>query len=227
MQPLGIVTALLVFAVGAVLLVAGFRLYRLLAPLWGFAAGFELTITAAQQWFNARLLSTLGGWLLAILVELIIGALAYASYYVSIVLLSGTIGFWLGQAIGAYFLVRPSVGMLVAGAVGGVALAAVAITLDLPRVLIIVLTSLAGAGVIILSALLATGAVSVAALQASDTANFVTSTARDSWLLTGLTLALAIVGAAIQFGKLRPAHYAHATMRRLRGIPLWPGPRSA
>jgi hypothetical protein len=83
------------------------------------------------------------------------------------------------------------------------ALAALAVILRFPKVLIIVLTAFAGAGAILAGFFLAFGRISLADLQFGTIGAIV----RDSWIWGVLYLALAGVGILIQWGTTE--HYIH------------------
>jgi hypothetical protein len=170
---------------------------------------------------HAQPLSTLTGWILAIVVGLLFAALAYAYYYVSVVVLGASVGFLVGEAIATAVVPHPGVGALIAGIVGAVLLAVVAMALDLPKALIVVLTALGGATAAVVGALLALGKVSLPTLQAGATGNSL-EVIRSSWWLSLLTLALALLGMAVQAGRLRAAPYTHAyAQRRTRVARPW------
>lgn len=213
-------TALALIAVGGAFLLAGYRLYRLLIPIWGFVVGFELTVAVGLSAFQSHILATPTGWMLAALAGLIFAALAYGYYYLSVVLLAGSVGFVAGEAIVSAFITQPTLTILLIGIVGAVALVALTIRLNLPKALVVLLTALGGAGAIVLGAALLFGSVSVSTLQggAAVGAEFV----RGSWVLSLLTLALAAVGVVMQVGRRRIMYHVHAQIRRRQGAPLWP-----
>ncbi len=227
-------TALVLVVVGAAFLFAGYRLFRVLVPIWGFIVGFDLAVALGSNLLHAPTLSSPLGWILAIVVGLIFAALAYAYYYLSVVVLAGSVGFLIGEAVAAAVAPQASTGALVAGIIGAVALAVVTIALDLPKALIVVLTALSGASAAVVGVLLALGKVSLPALQASATGGSLEVIRASGWLSL-LTLVLALIGMAAQAGQLRATRYTHAyAHRRSRTTPVqqpapgapprWPAP---
>ncbi len=220
-----LLTALVLFVVGIAFLFAGYRLFRALMPLWGFVVGFDVAVAVGRSVLHAQPLSTLTGWILAIVVGLLFAALAYGYYYVSVIVLAASVGFVLGETIVTAVAPQPGTGTLVAGIVGAVVLAGLAIALDLPKALIVVLTALGGATAAVIGALLALGRVDLATLQAGATGASL-AVIRSSWWLTLLTLALAVIGMAVQAGRLRAAPYTHAYALRRGYSRPWLRPRA-
>ena len=219
-----LLTALILFVVGLAFLFAGYRLFRALIPIWGFIVGFDVAVAVGRSVLHAQPLSTLTGWILAIIVGLLFAALAYAYYYVSVVVLAASVGFLLGEALVTAVAPQHGTGMLIAGVIGAVVLAAIAIALDLPKAMIVALTALGGATAAMIGALLALGRVDLATLQAGATGGSL-AVIRSSWWLTLLTLALALLGMAVQAGRLRAAPYTHAYALRRGSRRPWPRPR--
>lgn len=220
-----LLTALILFVVGIAFLLAGYRLFRALIPLWGFLVGFDVAVAVGRTVMHTQPLTSLTGWILAIVVGLLFAALAYAYYYVSVVVLAASVGFVLGEAIVTAVAPQPGTGTLIAGVVGAVALAVIAIALDLPKALIVALTALGGATAAVIGALLALGRVDLATLQAGATGASL-AVIRSSWWLTLLTLALALLGMAVQAGRLRAAPYTHAYALRRGYSRPWQRPRT-
>lgn len=216
-----LLTALVLFVVGIAFLFAGYRLFRLLIPIWGFIVGFDVAVAVGRTMLHTQPLATLTGWILAIVVGILFAALAYGYYYVSVVLLGASVGFLLGEAVATALFPHAGVGALIAGIIGAVILALVAIALDLPKALIVVLTALGGASAVVVGALLALGKVSLATLQASAV-NGATPVVRSSWWLSLLTLGLALIGILTQAGRLRAYPYTHAYASRTRVARRWP-----
>ncbi len=221
-------TALILIVVGGAFLFAGYRLFRLLAPIWGFLVGFNLAVAVGRGALHVQPLATASGWLLAIVAGLIFAALAYSYYYLSVVILGASVGYTLGQTVAATLFAHAGVNALAAGIVGAVALAVVVIAFDLPKALIVVLTALGGAGAAVAGVMLALGWVSLTALQTSLTASGAGIASVAPGWATPLTLGLALVGILVQAGWLRAAPYTHAWARRRasNGPPLWPRPNA-
>ena len=220
--------AVILFVVGLAFVFAGYRLFRALIPIWGFIVGFDVAGIVAHDAFNTQLLASFPGWIVAILVGLIFAALAFVYYYVSVVALAASVGFLVGEALVTVFAASATVVALIVGIVIAVALAALAIRLNVPKGLVVALTALGGASAAVMGVLLALGKVSVAAVQASASGGSL-EVIRSSWWVSLLTLALALAGIVAQAGWLRARPYTHRYIptRAPDGRPLWPGPRTA
>ncbi|HEX8996467.1 MAG TPA: DUF4203 domain-containing protein [Ktedonobacterales bacterium] len=216
-----LLTALALIIVGLAFLFAGYRLFRLLIPIWGFFVGFDVAVAVGRAILHMNPLATLTGWILALVVGVLFAALAYGYYYLSVVLLGASVGFLAGEAVAAALFPSVGAGALIAGIIGAIIVAVVVISLDLPKALIVVLTALGGASAIVVGGLLALGRVSLATLQTSAISG-ATPIVRSSMWLTLLTLLLALIGMAVQAGRLRAYPYSHAYARRPRTVPTWP-----
>lgn len=220
-----LLTALALIIVGAALLVAGYRLFRLLAPIWGFIVGFNLAGVVWRGVLHTQPLATTTAWAVAIVVGLIFAALAYGYYYLSVVILGASVGYTLGQAVVATLFAQAGVSALVVGVIGAVALVVAVIAFDLPKTLIIVLTALGGASAAVAGVMLAFGWVSLATLQSSLTASGAAAAFAPGWV-TLVTLGLAVVGILTQVGRLRVAPFTHQYAQRRASAypPKWPLP---
>lgn len=220
-----LLTALVLIVIGAALLVAGYRLFRLLAPIWGFLVGFNLATAVMRGVLHTQPLATATGWIVAVVLGLIFAALAYGYYYLSVVILGASVGYTLGQTAVATLFAQAGVSTLIAGLIGAAALAVLVIALNLPKALIVVLTALGGASAAVAGVMLAFGWVSLDTLQSSLTASGAAAAFAPGWV-TLVTLGLAVVGVLAQAGRLRIAPYTHRYAQRRASAypPKWPRP---
>src|SRR4051794_1377264 len=134
---------------GFVLIFGGYRFFLILLPIWGFVFGFGLGAQAVQALLGTGFLSTVTSWLVGFFLAAIFAVLSYLVWYFGVALLAGALGDSIGVslmlAIGIDFgLVTWLVGM-----VGGLVFAAGALLLSLPKWIIIIATSILGAGVVV------------------------------------------------------------------------------
>lgn len=210
-----LLTALVLFAIGVAFLFAGYRLFRLLIPIWGFIVGFNLADIVERGALHSQPLSTLTDWIIAIVVGLLFAALAYAYYYISVVVLGVSVGYVLGTTVATTLSpLATGTTVLIAGVAGAVLVAVLVIAFDLPKTLIVVLTALGGAAATVVGVMLAFGWLSLATLQAGI-AGEMAQTALSSPSIRLITLVLALVGMAAQAGRLRAAPYTHAYAQRM------------
>jgi hypothetical protein len=110
---MGLIGALLVALLGAVLLVYGYAIFRILLPIFGFVMGLILgfALVPPEQWLLVLLVS--------VALALVLGALAFAAWSVALAI-SGAVfgaglGFGLGVAIGGIGYVLAIIGAVVFG----------------------------------------------------------------------------------------------------------------
>jgi hypothetical protein len=216
-----VIVGLAAIAVGALFCFRGYLAMRIIIPIWGAFAGFVLGAGLAANLADDRFLGTAVSWIVGLVVGLLFGLLAYLYYEISIVLAMAAIGFSLGTssmvAVGAswnWLIVL--VGVLV-----GVLLAVAAIVVDLPMVLLTVLTALAGATAVVAGIMLAVGTITNESLNSAVT----TERLNDNWWWYLVYVALAIGGIVVQLrssdrtsGSMRDSWTADGG-RQLRGRP--------
>ena len=188
-------------AFGAILCAFGFRLFVVLLPVFAFFAGFEITAQAIQELFGVGFLRTASSWVFGFIVGLLFAVVAYLFYYGAVVILAGAVGYEIG--VGVLIGIGSTSGFLlfIVGLVLGLALAAAVVLLNLPKVLIIVLTALAGASMIVSGILIALGQIPLTALSSGVVGSLI----RLSWFWTLVALVVAAAGIAIQI--LMPSAY--------------------
>jgi hypothetical protein len=188
-------------AFGAILCAFGFRLFVILLPVFAFFAGFEITAQAIQELFGVGFLRTASSWVFGFIVGLLFAVVAYLFYYGAVVILAGAVGYEIG--VGVLIGIGSTSGFLlfIVGLVLGLALAAAVVLLNLPKVLIIALTALAGASMIVSGILIALGQIPLTALSSGVVGSLI----RLSWFWTLVALVVAAAGIAIQI--LMPSAY--------------------
>jgi hypothetical protein len=73
--------ALLQCLIGLGLCFAGYRLFVLLLPVFGFFAGFLVTAQAIQELFGGGFLATASSWVFGFVVGVLCALVAYFFYY--------------------------------------------------------------------------------------------------------------------------------------------------
>ncbi len=189
---------LLAIAIGAAFCFAGYRFFRFLMPLWGFAVGFVGGATGVAALFGDGFLATVTSWVVGAVIGLVCALLAYAFYWAAVVLLGASVGYALGAGLilglGWWGWLAFLVGLSFA------CTAAIAtIALQVPRLLVVVLTALGGASAVLGGLLLWFGAVEVADFNQG----MVAAVIRGSWFWLLVALVLAGLGALAQLSSLR------------------------
>jgi hypothetical protein len=187
-----IVVGLLAVAIGLFLCLRGQWAMRLLLAIWGAFVGFAVGAGLVDRFTDQGYLDTALGWVAAIVLALLFAAFAYLFFAVSIILGMASMGFVLGGALASALGVTDAWGPLLIGALCGAALALLAIVANLPQLLLIVVSSFAGASVVIAGLMLIFDVIDTDAMFDAET------TARDQpvWYAGGL--ALAVIGIVVQ-----------------------------
>jgi hypothetical protein len=188
-----VIFGLLAIGAGALFCFRGALAFRVLIPVWGAFVGFASGAALVASMTGEGFLQTGLAWLVAFGAAALFGLLAYLYYEVAVVLAMGSIGF----ALGASLMVALGISwnwliILVGMALGGF-LAAGAVVVNLPMILLVVLSALGGASAIVTGIMLLVGAVDT---QEFSNAAVTARIGNDWWFL--LYLALALLGVVVQ-----------------------------
>jgi hypothetical protein len=133
---------------GLVFCFIGHSAARVVLAVWGafvgFAAGSILYVFLAQKYPNTVVVA-IPWWVFSIGLALLIAWLAFAFYTIGVLISMGAVGWGLGQFLSGT-LNMPGWLSFAMGLVVAAGLVMVGWTLNLPKVLLIVLTALVGAG---------------------------------------------------------------------------------
>ena len=188
------IVALIVLAVGLVALFFGYRLFTAILPILGFVAGAAAGAQAVFLIFGDGFLATVTSIVVAIIVGIVFAALAYFVWALGVVLAVAGMGFAVGSAI------LPAIGLdldvvsWVIGVAVAAALAIIAVVMRLPKIIVIGLTSLWGAGASIAGVLVLLGQVEPEELGYGA----VDAVVSQSFVWIVVLLALTVIGAAFQ-----------------------------
>ncbi len=188
------VLAILLIAVGALFNLRGYVSMRLVFALWGALAGFGLGAGAVAAITGDGFLATTLAWLVGGVTAIVVAALAYLFYAVSVLMAMSAIGYVLGATLITALGVQWQWLIALVGIAAGIALAIVALRFDLPSVLLIILTAAAGAAAVIAGVMLLVGTLDADALSRAT----VTERLDDSFLWWLGYAALAVVGVVVQ-----------------------------
>ena len=199
------IAGLLAVGVGAVFCFRGYVAMRVMIAVWGALVGFGLGASLGSD--DGGILSNALSWILAIVLAVVFAAIAYLYYAVSIAIAMGSIGFVLGASVLVAVGVTWNWLIVLAGLTLGILLAIVAIAGNLPGILLIVLSALAGASAIVAGTMLLTGALDTDQITRSGS---ITEELNDDWYWYVIW---AVVAAAGMFAQLRATARATSTMR--------------
>ena len=193
-----ICVSILALIIGVLALLAGYRLFLLLLPIWGFFAGFALGAQVMVMLFGGGFLATVTSWIVGFVVGLIFAVLSYLIYIVGVALLSAAFGYFLGAGLMLLFL-DPGLIVTLVGLAGAVGMAFLVLAFNIQKPVLEFITSFGGATAVLTGILLLLGRIPFEAL--GD--NPVRLVREDSifWMIAWLVLGF--VGFAIQIASNR------------------------
>jgi hypothetical protein len=191
-----IIVGLLAVAAGLMFCFRGYLLMRIVIPVWGFFVGFALGGAIISAITDRAFLGTVLGRIVGIVIGVVFAVIAYTYYAVAVVLTMGTVGYLLGSTLMVALDIRWNWLVIAVGVVVGFVLALGAILIDLPTVVLTVVTALSGATAVIGGAMLIVNRLDLADL--GDDAITSQIDASWGWWLAYLVLALAGVFAQVQ-----------------------------
>jgi hypothetical protein len=191
-----IIVGLLAVAAGLMFCFRGYLLMRIVIPVWGFFVGFALGGAIISAITDRAFLGTVLGWIIGVVIGVVFAFIAYTYYAVAVVLTMGTVGYLLGSTLMVALDIRWNWLVIAVGVVVGFVLALGAVLIDLPTVVLTVVTALSGATATIGGVMLIVNRLDLADL--GDDAITSQINASWGWWLAYLVLALAGVFAQVQ-----------------------------
>src|SRR6185312_4917334 len=190
-----VLISLIAILIGLALTLSGYRFFIILLPIWGFFAGFSATGTTSRGLWGTGVFNTVFSWVIGLLVGLLFAVLAYLFYYAAIIILGATVGYMLGIGFMTWIGFQLGFISVMVGLILAVIFAFGVWYLKVPKLLIVILTSLAGAASLLAGVFLAFGTIPLADLQWGA----VGAVVRQSWWWSLVYLALALLGVAAQW----------------------------
>jgi hypothetical protein len=140
--------SLIAFMFGLVLCFGGYRFFLILLPIWGFFFGLVFGAQSMQMLFGVGFFATVTSWVVGFVVGAVFAVLSYFFYLFAVALIAGGLGY--AAAVGLLLAIGLDMGFLVwiIGMAAAIALVFVTLRFNLQKWVIIIATSLAGAGVI-------------------------------------------------------------------------------
>lgn len=189
-----------IFAIvaGLVLCFGGAFALRIVFPIWGAFAGFAFGAGLVAGFADQSFLGTVLGWVLGLVFALIFAIFAYFSYAVAVVLVMASVGFAVGSGLVVALGVDWNWVAVLVGLVVGAVLGVAAVVVDMPMIVLVLLSALGGAIGIVGGLMLLTGALE------SETFTRGTFTAQisDDWWWYVMVVVLTLAGAIFQSAKL-------------------------
>ncbi|HEX5039697.1 MAG TPA: DUF4203 domain-containing protein [Candidatus Limnocylindria bacterium] len=143
---------LFVGGIGLLALLLGYRLFLLLLPLWGFVVGFAVGAKLVDLVFNEGFLGSILAIGVGVAVAILFAGLAYLFWSIGVVIALAGAGFVVGYAI------LPALGLdleliaILLGLAAAAVVAVAAVLFRLPRLLIVFVTAVWGAGAVMAGA---------------------------------------------------------------------------
>ena len=172
----------------------GYRLFMVFLPIWGFIFGFGLGAQTLQILFGVGFLATVTSWVVGFIAGSLFAVLSYMFYSFGVAILAGSLGYGLGVALMTWIGLSPGIIPWLVGVILGIALVTVTLMLNLQKYVIIIGTSIGGAGLLIGTMMM--GVVGVALTKFVN--DPIRTMLQDSPIWTILFLALAIGGIVVQ-----------------------------
>jgi len=147
-----IIIALLI---GVAMVFNGYRWFLILLPIFGFVFGFGLGAETLQALFGQAMFATVASWVVGLIVGVVFAVLSYFFYLIGVAIFAGMIGY--GAAVSIMQAIGFNLNFItwLIGIVAAVALAFVVLKFNVQKYVIIIGTSLAGAGVVVVSSIYA------------------------------------------------------------------------
>lgn len=153
------VFGLLAVLVGLVLCLRGQWALRVLLALWGGFVGLAVGGILVEALAGDPFLTTWQGWVVGIVLAILFASVAYLFYAVGITLGLAAMGFVLGGTLASALGVTTPWVVVLVSVVLAVVLAMLSIVGDLPRIILIVLSTLTGASLLVGGLMLLTGVI--------------------------------------------------------------------
>ena len=172
-----IVIAIVAAVIGLAFAFGGWRFFLLLLPFWGFLVGFNIGTDAVSALFGDGTFATLTSWVVGLVFAVAFALFSYLYYYAAIALLGGAVGYAIGTSL--WGIIGNEYGLIafVIGLALGTVVAIGIIALNVPRLLVIVLTGLGGAAVVLAGWFILTGQMPTDNIQWTMVGKLI----RDSW----------------------------------------------
>lgn len=179
---------------GLILCFGGRTVFRIILSVWGAFIGFTLAGSLLSYFTGEPPFTTVVGWVVSLLAALLFAGLAYGFYVLAVIIAIGSIGYWIGAAIGIALGASGTV-LLVLGVLAALLLAGAALATNLPDILLTVLTALTGAAAIVVGIMLVVGVAEPVDLTETSLREFVVQ--QPLWW-TAMYVVIAIIGMVVQ-----------------------------
>ena len=189
-----IVIGILAIVVGTIFCFRGFLAMRFVISIWGAFAGLNLGAALVSVISGDSFLVTALGWIVGVLLALAFSVLAYLYYAVAVVFAMASVGFLLGASAMVAAGVTWNWVVVLVGVLIGIALAVLTLAVDLPAVLLVVLSVLGGAVAIVGGVMLLVGTLNTEDFNQA----ILMESVKAEWWWYAMYVALIIAGVVTQ-----------------------------
>jgi len=191
----GLLVGILALGLAALVLIFGFKLFKIFLPIIGFVVGIAVGAGGVTLVLGHGLFATLLSWVIAIIVGIVFALLAYFIYAAFIVLLGASLGAglfaWVTLAIGF----NPGFFVTLMGIIGAIIFGIITIVLRLEKYIIIVWTSFAGASMAVFGLMLVINRIQLDDLPSGAAFDYMIA---NSWFWMLIWIVVAAFGITIQ-----------------------------
>lgn len=146
---------LIALIIGVAVTFNGYRWFLILLPIFGFVFGFGLGVQTLQALFGQAMFATVASWVVGLIVGVVFAVLSYFIYLFGVAIYAGAVGYGLALVVMQAIGFNLSFITWLIGIVAAVALAFVVLKFNVQKYVIIIGTSIIGAGTIIASVIYA------------------------------------------------------------------------
>jgi hypothetical protein len=139
----------LLLFLGSLIAFAGYRLFIVLLPIYGFFIGLSFGAHSVQALFGDGFLSTTTSWVVGFFAGLLFALLSYLFWAFAVALAAGSLGYALVASFFGLFGADLNVLVWVVGVAVGVIFGIAALVLNVQKAAVIIATSLLGAWAIV------------------------------------------------------------------------------
>jgi hypothetical protein len=191
-----ITLAVLAVLAGAALLLAGYRFFLVMLPIWGFLGGFWIGAYTVSLILSGGFLATTTGLVTGAVVGIAGAVFSYLFYTVGAVIIGAALGGTLGSGVMGALGFDPGLIMAIVTLVSALVGAGLTLWFNLQKYAIMAMTAVAGAVLVAFSGMLLFGQITLAELQTGR--NLIQPVFEGSWFWSIVWLVLTIAGVVLQ-----------------------------
>ena len=189
-----IILGLLAILAGGAMLFAGQFVLRLVIPIWGFFAGFGFGAGLVAEFADERFLGTVLGWILGLVFAVVFALFAYLYYAVAVIIAMAAFGFAIGSGLVVALGIDWNWLAVLVGVAVGAVVGIASIFGNMPMIVLVVFSSIAGAVGVTAGLMLLVGSLN----SADFTQGTFTDAIEDSWGWYLMVIVLAFFGVIVQ-----------------------------